>query len=240
MARMASASICNPRYYQPLPNTLYRNNGDGTFTDVSAQTGIAAHLGAAWEWRLPIMTATATPTSSWPTIMPNQLFHNIRGKRFEEVALEAGVAFGEGGNVLSGMGVDFRDVRNDGLPGHLDDCHRKADVSAVPESRWHGQFAEKTAVAGLGMDTFEMSGWGNGIADLDNDGWKDLFVARSNVDDNVHQFSPRTYEEPNAVFRNMGNMGQGKRQIQERKRDGGALLPNSGRAPRAGLRRSGQ
>jgi hypothetical protein len=53
------------------------------------------------------------------------------------------------------------------------------------------------------MDTFEMSGWGNGIADFDNDGWKDLFVARSNVDENKRLFSPRTFEEPNAVFRNL-------------------------------------
>jgi hypothetical protein len=60
-------------------------------------------------------------------------------------------------------------------------------------------------VAGLAMDTYGMSGWANGIADLDNDGWKDLFVARSNVDDNVHVFAQRTYEEPNAVFRNLGD-----------------------------------
>jgi hypothetical protein len=55
------------------------------------------------------------------------------------------------------------------------------------------------------MDTFEMSGWGNGIADFDNDGWKDMFVARGNVDENVHLFSPRTFEEPNTLFRNLRN-----------------------------------
>ena len=135
---------------------------------------------------------------------PNQLFHNIRGERFEEVAMEAGVAFGEAGNVLSGMGVDFRDVRNDGLPAIWVTATEKRTFPLFM-NLGHGQFVDKTAVAGLAMDTYEMSGWGNGIADLDNDGWKDLFVARSNVDDNVHLFAPRAYEEPNAVFRNLGN-----------------------------------
>jgi hypothetical protein len=199
---------CNPRYYQPLPNTLYRNNGDGTFTDVSAQTGIAAHLGRGMGVAIADYDGDGYPDIFVANdVMPNQLFHNMGGKRFEEAALEAGVAFTEGGNVVSGMGVDFRDVRNDGLPAIWLTAIQKQTFPLFL-NQGGGHFAEKTALAGLGMDTYEMSGWGNGIADLDNDGWKDLFVVCSNVDDNVHQFSPRTYEEPNAVFRNMGNMGQ--------------------------------
>ena len=132
----------------------------------------------------------------------NQLFHNIRGERFEEVALDAGVALGEDGNVLSGMGVDFRDVRNNGLPDLWMTAIEK-QTFPLYRNLGQGQFAVKTTAAGLGMDTFEMSGWGNGIADFDNDGWKDLFVARSNVDENKRLFSPRTFEEPNAVFRNL-------------------------------------
>ena len=196
---------CNPRLYQPLPNTLYRNNGDGTFTDVSSQTGIAAHLGRGMG-----VAIADYDGDGYPDIFvandnaPNQLFHNIRGERFEEVAMEAGVAFGEAGNVLSGMGVDFRDVRNDGLHAIWVTATEKRTFPLFM-NLGHGQFVDKTAVAGLAMDTYEMSGWGNGIADLDNDGWKDLFVARSNVDDNVHLFAPRAYEEPNAVFRNLGN-----------------------------------
>ena len=102
------------------------------------------------------------------------------------------------------MGADFRDVLNNGLPDIWMTAIEKQTFPLFV-NLGHGQFVDKTAVAGLAMDTFEMSGWANGIADLDNDGWKDLFVARSNVDQNVHQFSPRTYEEPNAVFRNLGN-----------------------------------
>ena len=197
--------ICDPRYCDPLPNTLYRNNGDGTFTDVSAETGIAAHLGRGMG-----VAIADYDGDGYPDIFvandnaANQLFHNIKGKRFEEVAMDAGVALGEDGNVLSGMGADFRDVRNNGLPDIWMTAIEKQTFPLFL-NLGQGQFAVKTAAAGLGMDTFEMSGWGNGIADLDNDGWKDLFVARANVDENVHLFSPRTFEEPNAVFRNLGN-----------------------------------
>ena len=196
---------CDPRYCPPLPHTLYRNNGDGTFTDVSVQTGIAAHLGRGMG-----VAIADYDGDGYPDIFvandnaSNQLFHNIHGERFEEVALDAGVAFGDAGNVLSGMGVDFRDVRNDGLPSVWMTAIEK-QTFPLYINVGHGQFVDKTSVAGLEMDTFEMSGWGNGIADLDNDGWKDLFVARSNIDTNVHQFSPRMYEEPNTVFRNLGN-----------------------------------
>jgi hypothetical protein len=197
--------VCNPRYYLPLPNTLYRNNGDGTFTDVSVQTGIAAHLGRGMGVAVADYDGDGYPDIFVANdVMPNQLFHNLRGKRFEEVAMQAGVAFGEDGNVISGMGADFRDVRNDGFPAIWMTAVEKEGFPLFL-NLGHGQFVEKTAQSGLAMDTFEMSGWANGIADLDNDGWKDLFVARSNVADNVHDFSPRTYGEPNALFRNLGN-----------------------------------
>jgi hypothetical protein len=196
---------CNPRNYKPLPNTLYRNNGDGTFTDVSVETGIAAHLGRGMG-----VAVADYDGDGFPDIfvanddMPNQLFHNLGGKRFEEVALDAGVALAEGGNVISGMGADFRDLFNRGLPDIWTTAIEKQTFPLF-RNLGHGLFAEATATAGLGLDTAEMSGWSNGAFDFDNDGWKDLFASRSNSVDNIALFAPRQYEEPNAVFRNLGN-----------------------------------
>ena len=196
---------CNPRAYAPLPNTLYRNNGDGTFTDVSAETGIDQYLGRGMGVAIADYDGDGyTDVFVANDVAPNQLFHNIGGKRFEEVALDAGVALTESGIAISGMGVDFRDAFNRGLP---DIWLTATEEQTFPFYRnlGDGQFAEDTAAAGLGLDTAGMSGWSNGIVDLDNDGWKDLFVARSNVIDNVALFAPRQFEEPNSVFRNLGN-----------------------------------
>ncbi len=199
-----SRTYCHPKNYSPLPNTLYRNNGDGTFTDVSVETGIAKHSGKGMgaviadydgDGFMDIFVANDNH--------PNFLFHNIGGKRFEEVAFETGVAYSQSANAISGMGVDFRDVDNDGRP---DLWHTAIENESFPlyRNRGDGQFWEVTSQSQL-MTTRNMSGWSNGIFDFDNDGWKDLFVARGNVLDNIARFSNRKYEEPNAVFRNLGN-----------------------------------
>ena len=196
---------CSPRLYQPLPNTLYRNNGDGTFTDVSVQTGIAAHLGRNMGAAIADYDGDGyTDIFVANDDMPNLLFHNIDGKGFVEVAMDAGVALPENGNAISGMGADFRDLFNRGLP---DIWMTAIEKQTFPLYRnlGKGQFEDATAMSGIGLQTAGMSGWSNGIIDFDNDGWKDLFVARANVMDNVAQFAPRRYEEPNAVFRNLGN-----------------------------------
>jgi hypothetical protein len=197
--------FCNPRAYGALPHTLYRNNGDGTFTDVSAEMGLDRYLGRGMGIAIADYDGDGyTDVFVANDDSPNQLFHNIGGKRFEEVALDAGVALAESGNAISGMGADFRDVFNRGRPDLFITAMEKQTFPFY-RNLGHGLFAEDTAAAGLGLETAGMSGWSNGIVDLDNDGWKDLFAARSNVIDNVELFSARHYEEPNAVFRNLGN-----------------------------------
>ena len=201
--RSDQRSYCHPNNYAPLPNTLYRNNGDGTFTDVSAETGVSRHYGKGMgavmadydgDGFMDIFVANDT--------LPNFLFHNIGGKRFEEVALESGVAYPESASAISGMGADFRDVDNDGRP---DLWHTAIENESFPlYLNRGGDFLEVTGKSLL-LKTRTMSGWSNGIFDFDNDGWKDLFVARGNVLDNVTMFSNRRYEEPNSVFRNLGN-----------------------------------
>jgi hypothetical protein len=197
-------SYCHPKYYQPLPNTLYRNNGDGTFTDVSTETGIGRHLGKGMGAVMADYDGDGFMDLFVPNDnMPNFLFHNVAGKKFEQVALESGVAYPQSVNAVSSMGADFKDVFNDGKP---DIWHTATENESFPlyRNRGGGVFWDVTDQSLLG-GTRNMSGWSNGIFDFDNDGWKDLFVARGNVLDNVALTSNRTYAEPNAVFRNLGN-----------------------------------
>jgi enediyne biosynthesis protein E4 len=196
---------CHPKYYAPTHNTLYRNNGDGTFTDVSEETGIAQQFGkgmsvtfADYDGDGYLDAFVANDTTQ------NFLFHNLKGKKFEEVALTAGVGYAGDGIARSGMGSDFRDVNNDGLP---DIWHTAVEHEQFPLwiNNGKGEFEDMTDASGL-RSTNDMSGWGNGIADFDNDGWKDLFVARANVMDNISEQNPsRRYPEPNTIFRNLGN-----------------------------------
>jgi hypothetical protein len=197
---------CHPGSFAPLTNTLYRNNGDGTFTDVSAETGISKVEGRGMG-----VAFADYDHDGWPDVFvandnsPNLLFHNVDGKRFEEVGLQAGVAYNEEGNVLAGMGVDFRDVNNDGLP---DLWHTAIENETFPLylNNGKGAFVNAGQQSRLANLTRPMSGWSNGIVDLDNDGWNDLVVARSNVLDNIEQISQHfRYAEPDSVFRNLGN-----------------------------------
>ena len=227
-------SYCHPRFYEPLHNTLYRNDGGGHFTDVSEETGIARSPGRGMSVAFADLDGdgyldafVANDTS------PNSLFHNIGGKRFEEIGVEAGVAYNDSGMALSGMGSDFRDVNNDGIP---DIWHTAVERETFPLYVGMGKtFFSATTSSGLGLRTVKMSGWGNGIMDFDNDGWKDLFVARSNVLDNVGDYHDgRMYPEPNTVFRNMGN---GK--FEDVSSSAGPGLQHACRTPWSGLRRSG-
>ncbi|MGB7759317.1 MAG: CRTAC1 family protein [Bryobacteraceae bacterium] len=197
-------AYCHPKYYAPLRSTLYRNNGDGTFTDVTAETGLAQYLGRGMSVSFADYDGDGYPDAFVANDnTPNFLFHNLGGKRFEEVGLLAGVAYSPDGTALSGMGSDFRDVDNDGLP---DIWHTSVEHQTFPLylNRGKGRFVDMTAASGLSR-TANMSGWSNGIFDFDNDGWKDLFVVRSNVMENIEQATNRRYPEPNSVFRNLGN-----------------------------------
>jgi hypothetical protein len=196
--------FCHPNLYQPLHNSLYRNNGDGTFTDVSEETGIARHYGKGMSVSFAdydgdgYLDAFVTNDTT-----PNFLFHNLHGQKFEEVGVQVGIAYASDGASLSGMGADFRDVDNDGRPDIWYTAVERQEFPLLINDGKDG-FVDKTVANGLAK-TATMSGWGNGIADFDNDGWKDLFVARANVMDNITEANPaRHYPEPNSIFRNLG------------------------------------
>ncbi len=197
-------TYCHPRYYTGLPNRLYRNNGDGTFADVSEASGIAAHVGKGMgltfldyngDDKLDVFVANDT--------VPNFLFRNEGGGKFREVALQAGVAFNEDGRALSTMGADARDWNNDGR----EDLWVTANANETFPlflNLGRGLFRDETYPSGLGRSSMPMTGWSNGIFDLNNDGRKDLFAACGSIDANTEQFSHRTAKQPNRVFVNLG------------------------------------
>ena len=172
---------CHPKNYEGLPNSLYRNNGDGTFTDVSASSGIRKYVGRGMSAAVADYDGDGRPDIFVTNDkLFNFLFHNDGGGKFSEVAFDAGVAATEDGNPVSGMGVDFRDINNDGLPDLF--------FTALPDETFplylnagKGRFDEATHGSRLSLITRKMAGWGAGIYDFDNDGWKDIFVARSEV-----------------------------------------------------------
>jgi hypothetical protein len=198
-------TYCHPKFYEGLPNRLYRNNGDGTFTDVSASSGISAHTGKGMgvafadydrDGRLDVFVANDT--------VPNFLFHNEGGGKFREVALEAGVAFNDDGQAVSGMGVDFRDLDNDGAPD-LFVTALAYETFPLFRNLGRGLFADITYRSRVGAATLPWSGWSNGMYDLNNDGWKDLFAAGGDVQDNTEVYSSRKSRLANLLLWNSGD-----------------------------------
>jgi hypothetical protein len=202
--RPEAPDYCHPDGYEGLPNSLFRNDGDGTFTDVSVSTGIRKHVGKGMGIGLADFDDDGWPdlfvsNDNWPAF----LFHNLGGRRFEEVALTAGVAYTELGDEISGMGADARDFDNDGL---VDIFQTALDGETMPLFRNMGdlQFRDWTSTAGLVTTTLSDTGWSNGIVDFNNDGWKDLFVAGGGVVDPGGDFAERAPRR-NAVYVNLKN-----------------------------------
>lgn len=177
----AFRQYCDPRLYRPLPNALYHNLGNGRFRDVSESSGIAAHKGKGMgvaigdygnDGLLDIFVANDTE--------PNFLFRNLGGGRFEECALDTGVAFNENGKAISSMGAEFRDLDNDGF----EDLFITALTNETfPFFRNTGKsaFTDRTIASGIYRESLAYSGWSSAAIDLDNDGWKDLAVANGHI-----------------------------------------------------------
>ncbi len=200
-------TYCHPKYYRGLPNQLYRNRGDGTFEDVSERSGITKHIGkgmgvafadAGGHGRLDVFVTNDTE--------PDFLFFNEGNGRFRETGVRAGVAYNDDGRALSSMGVDFRDVDNDGRPD-LFVTALTNETFPLFRNLGDGLFADITYAAGIGKATLGFSGWGNGIFDFDNDGHKDLFAANGDVQDNTEVYSSRKSRLPNLLLRNDGKGG---------------------------------
>ncbi len=196
-------AYCHPRQFAPVSSVLLHNNGDGTFTDASVSSGIAAHPGKALgvaihdfdrDGRIDLFVANDS--------MPQFLFRNAGGGGFAEVALEAGVAYDDDGHSFAGMGVDAEDYDNDGWPDVI--------VTALSLERYalyravgKGRFEYASHAAGVGRSTLQNSGWGTKFVDFDNDGRRDMFVAQGHVLDTVSRARQGfDYLQPPLMLRN--------------------------------------
>jgi enediyne biosynthesis protein E4 len=205
IAKDGKRHYCIPRPFQPTPSWLFHNNGDGTFTDVSKESGIAAHLGKAWgvvaadlnnDGLMDLFVANDT--------VSNFLFMNRGGGKFEESGLEADVAYSADGRARSGMGVDAADFNQDGWMD-LFVANIDQEIFSLYQNNHDGTFDDQSMPLGIGMSTRWMSGWGLKFFDYDNDGNLDLIQANGFPDDLVEEFSNQvTYREPLLLFHNTG------------------------------------
>jgi hypothetical protein len=200
------AVYCGPRGLPPPQHFLYRNNGDGTFTDVSKESGIAAVRGSYG------LTAVATDVDNdgWPDIFvacdatPSLLFINNRDGTFREEGLLRGIAVGADGQDLGGMGIGPGDYDLDGNIDYVK-THFQDQSTGLYRNNGKGEFEDATIKAGLGKDT-RFVAWGAGLVDLDNDGNPDILLVAGNVNpelERVHAKYP--WRNPRIVYRNLGN-----------------------------------
>jgi hypothetical protein len=198
-------SYCHPDVYHGQSPRLYHNNGDGTFTDVSARSGLGQKPGNG----LGVLTFDYN-NDGWQDIfiandsMPNFLFHNNGDGTFREVAYSAGVAVGIDGQFEAGMGTDAADTMGSGrldlVVTHLDQ-----QLARLYRNLGDGLFEDATYRSKLSYSTFHMSGFGARFMDYDNDGRRDLFMANGHVLDNIQLYHAETrYAEPKLMFRNSG------------------------------------
>ncbi|MBL8230645.1 MAG: VCBS repeat-containing protein [Bryobacterales bacterium] len=194
---------CHPGEFRGTANRLYRNIGAGKFEDVSGRTGIAEHIGKGMSAAVADYDADGKPDIFVTNdTVANFLFRNTGGA-FEESALPAGVAFNDMGKPLSSMGAEFRDYDNDGRP----DILLTALVGETfPLFRNTGAgFRDVTYPSKVGVLTVRRSGWGVALADLNNDGLKDIVTANSHVTDNIEEVRSERYREPNLILLNEGS-----------------------------------
>jgi hypothetical protein len=197
-------AYCRPDKYEGAPNLLFHNEGGGRFRDASKESGIADYVGKGMG-----VAVNDADGDGWADVfvsndlMEQYLFRNNGDGTFTEKGMDMGLAYSDDGKVFSGMGAFFADYDNDGRPDVL--------VTNLAQEKWalyrntgSGGFVYASMTSALAGLSAMSSGWGLGLQDFDNDGWKDLFVARSHVLDNVERIhSSIKYLEPPALFRNV-------------------------------------
>jgi enediyne biosynthesis protein E4 len=200
------AHYCYPKSYDPWPSRLFRNNGNGTFTDVSVSSTIGNYPGKSFgvvatdinnDGLLDLFVANDS--------VPNFLFLNKGGGKFEEMGLAAGVAYSPEGAARSGMGVDAIDYDHDGFQDLF-----VANISREKFSLYRNQkdntFDDVAGPTGIAMATIMDTGWGIRFFDYDLDGWPDIIMANGHPDDLIETISSSLhYREPLLLFHNTGH-----------------------------------
>src|SRR5260370_5394685 len=197
-------AYCHPDRYRAISPLVYHNDGNGHFTEISHKAGLAEPgkgLGIALadydrDGHLDIFVANDS--------MPEFLYHNKADGTFEEVALSSGVAVDGEGHTYAGMGVDFADYNNDGLP-HLVVTDLASQMYALYRNNGDGTFNYESYPSGIGLMTMKHSGWGARFLDFDNDGWKDLLITQGHDLDTIQlTFPDLRYKEPMLLARDTG------------------------------------
>jgi len=204
-AKTGERYYCVPRVYDPAASWLFHNNGDGTFTDISKESGIGKAVGKAWG-----VVATDVNNDGWMDLfvandtVANFLFVNKGNGKFDELGLDAGVAYSQSGRERSGMGVDSADFDQDGWQD-LFVTNVDQEMYSIYRNNHDLTFEDLAGPMGLGRLTRLMSGWGVKFFDYDNDGNLDLFIANGHPDDKIESHSSHvTYKEPLLLFHNNG------------------------------------
>jgi hypothetical protein len=219
-ARTKARFYCHPLKYDPLPNTVYRNDGRGRFTDVSNESGV----GALRSNGLGVVIADYDE-DGWPDVfvandnLPNFLFHNRSGLRFIEMGLPAGVAVAADAKARAGMGIDTGDYDSD---GRLDLVVTNLDfeMHTLHRGMAKGVFTDATTESGIGFPTLPFVGFGVAFVDVDNDGQLDIAIANGHILDNASQFrAGSTYMQRRLLFRNTN----GRRFVESGRRMGPAF-----------------
>ena len=196
----------NPRFYPPMPDFLYRNNGDGTFTDVSKSSGVGDHAG----WGMGIVCGDYDNDGDTDVFIGNDvgenfLFENDGTGKFEEVGLMTGTAYDLHGDEQGSMGVDCGDYDNDGLLDFYVTSYQ-GQLATLYRNLGGGMFEDVTLMAGAGAGTLPHVTWGNSFVDFDNNGFRDIFIACGHLQVNVEEFDDTTtYMAQNILLMNAGD-----------------------------------
>src|SRR3954463_10391101 len=203
--KLGKRFYCIPRVFKPTPSLLYHNNGDGTFTEVSAGTDIHRALGKA----LGVVATDIKGDGLMDLFVANDTVQNFlfanRGKgKWDEIALAAEVGFSANGTPRSGMGVDAADVNGDGKQD-LFVANVDQEMFSLYKNDGNEFFSDVAGPNGVAQATRLLSGWGLKLFDYDNDGFVDLFLANGHPDDMIESYSQQVrYKEPLVLFHNDG------------------------------------